>query len=52
MTDLAMLRLSLWYDDPTKKEGLVVFKTNTADFGDSQASHALRVAQDKYIAAN
>ena len=46
----AMLRLSLWYKDPTKKEGLVVFKTNTADFGDSQASLALRVAQDKYIA--
>ena len=47
-----MLRLSLWYEDPTKKEGLVVFKTNTAEFGNSQASLALRVAQDKYIAAN
>ena len=35
-----------------KKQGLVVFKTNTADFGDLQASLALRVAQDKYIAAH
>ena len=42
----AMLRLSLWYKNPIKKECLVVFKTNTADFGDSQASLALRVAQD------
>ena len=48
----AYLRLSIWYEDPAKKQGLVVFKTNTADFGDSQASLALRVAQDKYIAAN
>ena len=48
----AMLRLSIWYDDPMKKQGLVVFKTNMADFGDSQASLALRVAQDKYIAAH
>ena len=47
-----MLRLSIWYDDPMKRQGLVVFKTNTADFGDSQASLALRVAQDKYIAAH
>ena len=47
-----MLRLSIWYEDPAKKQGLVVFKTSTADFGDSQASLALRVAQDKYIAAN
>ena len=44
----AMLRLSLWYEDPSKKEGLLVFKTNTADFGDSQASLTLRVAQDRY----
>ena len=48
----AMLRLSLWYRNPAKREGLVVFKTNTADFGDSQASLALRVAQDKYISTN
>ena len=47
-----MLRLSIWYDDPMKKQGLVVFKTNTADFGDSQSSLALRVAQDEYIAAH
>ena len=48
----AMLRLSLWYDDPKNKKGLVVYKTCTADFGDSQASLALCVAQDKYIASN
>ena len=48
----AMLRLSIWYDDPMKRQGLIIFKTNTADFGDSQASLALRVAQDKYIASN
>ena len=40
----AMLRLSVWYDDPKTKKGLVVYKTCTADFGDSQASLALRVA--------
>ena len=45
----AMLRLSVWYDD---KQGLVMYKTCTADFGDSQASLALRVAQDKFIASN
>ena len=31
---------------------MVIFRTATCDFGDSQASLALRVAQDKYIAAN
>ena len=47
----AMLRLSAWYDEPKTKKGLVIYKTCTA-FGDSQASLALRVAQDKYIASN
>ena len=31
---------------------MVIFRTATCDFGDSQASLALRVAQDDYIAAN
>ena len=31
---------------------MVIFRTATADFGDSQTSLALRVAQDKYIAPN
>ena len=48
----SMLRLSIWFRDPEKKEGLMIFRTATCDFGDSQASLALRVAQDKCIAAN
>ena len=31
---------------------MVIFRTATCDFGDSQANLALRVAQDKFIAAN
>ena len=47
----SMLRLSIWYREPEKKEGLVIFRTTTCDFSDSQASLALWVAQDKYISA-
>ena len=47
-----MLRLSIWYRDPQNMQDMVIFRTATADFGDSQASLALRVAQDKYMAAN
>ena len=48
----SMLRLSIWFRDPQNKKEMVIFRTATCDFGDSQASLALRVAQDKYIAAN
>ena len=48
----SMLRLYIWYRDPEKKEGLVIFRTATCDFGNSQASLSLRVAQDEFIAAN
>ena len=47
-----MLRLTIWFRDPIKREGRVVFRTATCDLGDSQASLALRVAHDKYIATN
>jgi len=47
-----MLRLTIWFKNPKNKQNLIVYRTNTCDFGDSQASLALRVAQDKYIAAN
>ena len=41
----SMLRLSIWYRNPIKREGMVIF-------GDSQASLALMVAQDKFITSN
>ena len=47
-----MLRLSIWFRDPLKREGMVIFRTASCDFRDSQASLALRVAQDKSIASN
>ena len=31
---------------------MVIFRTATCDFGDSQVNLALRVAQEKYIASN
>ena len=31
---------------------MVIFRSATSDFGDSQASLSLRVAQDEFIAAN
>ena len=48
----SMLRLSIWFRDPKSKQNMVIFRTAICDFGDSQASLALRVAQDKFIAAN
>ena len=48
----SIFRLSIWYKDPIKKEGLIIHRTGTWDFGDAQASLALRVAQDRYIASN
>jgi len=48
----SMLRLSIWFRDPKSKQNMVIFRTATCDFGESQASLALRVAQDKFIAAN
>ena len=48
----SMLRLLIWFRDPKSKQNMVIFRTATCDFGDSQASLALRVAQDKFIAAN
>ena len=33
-------------------EGLIIFRTNSCDFGNSSANLALRCAQDKYIASN
>ena len=46
------LRLSIWYRDPVNMQAMVIFRTATADFVDGQTSLALRVAQDRYIAAN
>ena len=48
----SMLRLSIWYHNLENMQERVIFKTATANFGDSQTSLALRVAEDKYIAAN
>ena len=48
----SILRLSIWYQNPEYMQDMVIFRTATADFGDSQVSLALHVAQDKYIAAN
>ena len=48
----SMLRLSIWFRDPKSKQNMVIFRTATCEFGESQASLALRVAQDKFIAAN
>ena len=48
----SMLRLSILFRDPLKREGMVIFRTATCNFGDSQPSLALRVAQDKFIASN
>ena len=48
----SILPHSIWFRDPKNKKNMVIFRTATCDFGDSQASLALRVAQDKYIVAN
>ena len=45
-------RVSIWYRDPQNMQDMVIFRTATVDFGDNQASLALCVTQDKYIAAN
>ena len=48
----SMLRLSIWYRNPIKRERMLIFRAATCDFGDSQASLALMVAQDKFITSN
>ena len=46
------MSLPIWFREPEKKKEMVIFRTSTCNFGDSQVSLVLRVAQDKYIAAN
>ena len=47
----AHLRLSIWFQNPEKQEGVIIYRRDTSDFGDSQASAALEIGCRKFVAS-
>ena len=45
----ADLRLLLWFEDPEKGEGPIIFRRNRCDFGDKSAATALELCHSNHI---
>ena len=43
------LHLCVWFSNPEELEGIIVYRSNTINFGDSQAALVIHILQQKYL---
>ena len=43
------LRLMVWYKNPKDKEGIIIYRRNTMDFGDAASALIVRIIQKMFL---